>query len=65
MLTQGFVLLVVVIGVIAVFFDQLVALGAFEVFAHHFGDQFFEADFWGPSELLPSFGGIAQEGVNF
>ena len=65
MLTQGFVLLVVVIGVITVFFDQLIALGAFQIFLHHLGNQFFETDFWGPSELLPSFGGIAQEGVNF
>ena len=45
-------------------FSSSLSLGGFEVFAHHFGYQFFETDFWDPSELLQGFGGIAQEGLS-
>jgi hypothetical protein len=32
-----------------VFLDQFVAFGGFQVFAHHFGYEFVEADFGGPA----------------
>lgn len=53
-------LFVVFHGFVAVVFDQLVALGGFDVFSHHFSDQFMKGDFWDPAELFFSLARIAE-----
>ena len=47
------------IGAEAMFLDQFIALGALEVFAHHFGYQFVESSLGYPAEFFPGFGRIA------
>ena len=49
-----------VIGVVAMPFDQLIAFCAHEVFAH----QFLEGDFGSPTQFLLGFGGVAQQGFD-
>ena len=45
--------------------DQIVTLGAFQVFPHHLGHQFVERGFGRPSELYFRLGGIAKQGFHF
>ena len=61
----GACLLVVIHRFVAVFLDQLITLGGFEVFAHHFGDQFVEGDLRGPAEFGLGLGGVAEQGFDF
>lgn len=51
----------VVIGVVAMPFDQLIAFCTHEVFAY----QFRESDFGSPTVLLLGFDEVAQEGFDF
>src|SRR6266481_3276687 len=45
-------------------FHQLITLGTLEIFTHHFGDQFSEADFGCPAEFDSGFAGITQQGLD-
>lgn len=45
--------------------DEFVALGALEVFLHHFRDEFLETGLGGPTQLLFGFSWVAQEGFDF
>jgi hypothetical protein len=44
---------------------QFVALGGLQVLAHHFGDQFVEADLRRPAELVAWPCWVAQQGFDF
>ena len=55
----------VIHGFVAVVLNEFVALGGFEVFAHHFGDEFVEGSFWCPAELFFSFGGVTEQSFYF
>src|SRR3989338_896481 len=52
---------VVVVSRVAMAFDQRVALGALEVFAHHLGDQLLECHLRLPAKFFSGFGGIAEQ----
>ena len=56
---------VIVHGLVAVFLHQLVALGALQVFAHHFGDEFVEGDLGCPAQFLFGLARVAQQGLDF
>ena len=58
-------LFVVIQGLVAMLLDQFVALGALQVFAHHFGDQFVEADLRRPAEFVLGLAGVAEQGFDF
>ena len=50
---------------IAVLLHQFIALGIFQVFAHHLADQFVEGDLGRPAEFVFGLAGIAQQGFDF
>ena len=46
-------------------FQQGVALGGFQVLAHHLGTHLLHGDLWHPAQLLLGLGRIAQQRLNF
>ena len=45
--------------------NEVIALGDFEVFADHLGDEFVEGDPGRPAEFFTCLGGVAEEGFDF
>lgn len=55
----------VIHGLVAMVLDEFVALGGFQIFPHHFGNEFVEGGSRRPAQLFPGFAGVAEQGFHF